>query len=160
MQRYEYKVVPAPRKGIKTRSARTTEDRFAAALEEVMNVQGAQGWEYVRSDTLPAEERQGLTGRTTVYQNMLVFRRVLGAESRPVLAAPASAPLAALPAAPVAAEPPPVIAAPEPAVLPLAAGGARDPFSVQVPQAPLVLDQHAGRSAPALGPAAAPRELG
>ncbi len=35
----------------------------------------AEGWEYVRADVLPSEERSGLTGRTTVYHNVLVFRR-------------------------------------------------------------------------------------
>ena len=75
MQTYQYKVVPAPKAGLKAKGVRSNEDRFALALETLMNELGAQGWDYVRTDTLPAEERQGLTGRTTVYQNMLVFRR-------------------------------------------------------------------------------------
>lgn len=75
MQTYQYKVVPAPKRGLKARGVTSTEDRFAHALEVVMNDLGAQGWDYVRADILPAEERQGLTGRTTVYHNMLVFRR-------------------------------------------------------------------------------------
>ena len=37
MQFYEYKVVPAPRKGEKARGARTTPDRFALALTSLMN---------------------------------------------------------------------------------------------------------------------------
>lgn len=75
MQRFEYRVVPAPKAGLKAKGIRSNEDRFAHALETLMNEMGAQGWDYVRADILPAEERQGLTGRTTVYQNMLVFRR-------------------------------------------------------------------------------------
>lgn len=75
MPRFEYRVVPAPKSGLKAKGVRSNEDRFAHALESLMNELGAQGWDYVRADTLPAEERQGLTGRTTVYQNMLVFRR-------------------------------------------------------------------------------------
>ncbi len=75
MIRYEYKVIPAPKKGRKARGLRTTEARFANALQEVMNEMGAEGWEYLRCDTLPTVERQGLTGKTTVYQNMLVFAR-------------------------------------------------------------------------------------
>jgi len=77
MPRFEYKVVPAPKKGVKAKGVRATEDRFANALEGVMNKLGAEGWDYLRTDTLPCEERVGLTGRTTNYQNMLVFRRVL-----------------------------------------------------------------------------------
>ncbi|MFQ6548403.1 DUF4177 domain-containing protein [Aestuariibius sp. 2305UL40-4] len=72
---YEYRVVPAPRRGLKGKGVKGPEARFAHALETVMNEEAADGWEYVRTDTLPAEERQGLTSRTTVYQNVLVFRR-------------------------------------------------------------------------------------
>ncbi len=75
MIRYEYKVVPAPKKGLKAKGLRTSEARFANALQDVMNEMGAEGWEYLRCDTLPAVERQGLTGKATVYQNMLVFGR-------------------------------------------------------------------------------------
>lgn len=73
--RFEYKVIPAPKKGRKARGVRGTEKRFANALELAMNELAAEGWEYQRTDTLPCEERQGLTGRTTSFQNMLVFRR-------------------------------------------------------------------------------------
>lgn len=72
---FEYKVVPAPKKGKKAKGVRSSEARFANALQSVMNEMGADGWEYQRTDTLPCEERQGLTGRTTTFQNMLVFRR-------------------------------------------------------------------------------------
>lgn len=77
MPRYEYKVIPAPKKGLRAKGVRGTELRFANTLQEVMNEHGAQGWEYQRTDTLPCEERQGLTGKTTGFQNMLVFRRVI-----------------------------------------------------------------------------------
>lgn len=79
MPQFEYHVVPAPRRGEKIKGAKTTEDRFAAALTRIMNDLGAEGWEYVRADTLPCDERSGLTGTKTTFQNMLVFRRVLGA---------------------------------------------------------------------------------
>lgn len=75
MQRFEYKVVPAPRRGKKAKGIRGTEAQFANALSALMNEVAAEGWEYLRTDSLPCEERQGLTGRTTVFQNMLVFRR-------------------------------------------------------------------------------------
>ena len=82
MVRYEYKVMPAPEKGKKAKGLRAGEARFAHALEEVMNDLGADGWEYWRADTLPCEERQGLTGRTTKFMNMLVFRRPPAAEEQ------------------------------------------------------------------------------
>ena len=101
MPAFEYKVVPAPKKGVKNREAKTPEERFAIALQSLMNELGAEGWEYQRTDTLPSEERQGLTGRTTVFQNMLVFRRALGEarEEQAVERAPE-----ALPAPPAAPE--------------------------------------------------------
>lgn len=77
MTRYEYKVLPAPARGMKAKGAKTTEARFAVALMTLMNEQGREGWEYQRTDTLPCEERVGLTGRATRFQNMLVFRREL-----------------------------------------------------------------------------------
>lgn len=77
MQRFEYKVVPAPKKGEKAPNAKTTPDRFAVALTGLMNKLGSDGWEYVRADTLPCEERVGLTGSKTSFQNMLVFRRLI-----------------------------------------------------------------------------------
>lgn len=75
MPNFEYKVIPAPVKGVKARGIRSAEARFAHALSTAMNDLGAQGWSYVRADTLPAEERVGLTKTKTVYHNMLVFRR-------------------------------------------------------------------------------------
>lgn len=84
MSRYEYKVVPAPVKGTKAKGAKTSEARFALTLTNLMNEMGSDGWEYLRADSLPAEERTGLTGRTTKFQNLLVFRRELeGAPAQP-----------------------------------------------------------------------------
>ena len=40
-----------------------------------MNEMGANGWEYQRAETLPSVERTGLTGSTTEWRNLLVFRR-------------------------------------------------------------------------------------
>jgi hypothetical protein len=82
MPRYEYKVVPAPTRGEKVRGLKTGPERFAHAVATLMNSFGREGWEYVRADTLPCEERTGLTGRTTVFHNVLVFRRAI-AEQMP-----------------------------------------------------------------------------
>ncbi len=72
---FEYKIVPAPTRGLKSKGVKTAEDRFANALQTAINEWAADGWEYQRADTLPCEQREGLMGKTTVYQNMLVFRR-------------------------------------------------------------------------------------
>ncbi|MBM3615834.1 MAG: DUF4177 domain-containing protein [Alphaproteobacteria bacterium] len=78
-QRHEFKVIPAPRRGEKARGAKTTEERFALALTETLNAMAAEGWEYLRAETLPVDERSGLTGTKTSFQNMLVFSRSLEA---------------------------------------------------------------------------------
>lgn len=103
MSAFEYKVVPAPKRGLKARGVRGTQARFANALELIMNDLGRDGWEYQRTDTLPCEERAGLTGKTTTFQNMLVFRRAVPDTAdlkpqllevhAPVLAAPAAEPV-------------------------------------------------------------------
>ena len=77
MQRYEYRVISAPRKGEKGRGLKTVEERFAFTMTNLMNKMGADGWEYQRADALPCDERVGLTGSKTTYQSLLVFRRLL-----------------------------------------------------------------------------------
>ena len=81
MTRYEYKVVPAPRKGTKTKDAKTADAKLAVSVEEIMNEMGAQGWYYLRSDTLPIEERSGLTGKSTTFQHLLVFVREIAEDT-------------------------------------------------------------------------------
>ena len=90
---YEYKVVPAPARGLKAKGIKTVEDRFANALETAMNELAADGWEYIRADTLPCEQREGIMGKTTTFQNMLVFRRekvaaTASGRAEPMLSAP------------------------------------------------------------------------
>lgn len=149
MQKFEYKVVPAPRRGEKSKAARTTPDRFALTLTLLMNDLGRDGWDYLRADTLPCEERVGFTGKATTFQNMLVFRRVLTEQ----LAEPEPAPAPVL-----------VAKAPQPAERALAdyAGLAPRPVTAR----PLTSDAPAGEaprislvpslpaSAPSVGPAA------
>lgn len=79
MADYEYTVIPSPAKAEKAKGQRTSADRFAATLTGVLNDLARQGWEYVRAETLPAEERSGLTGRATVWHNVLIFRRAVAA---------------------------------------------------------------------------------
>ncbi len=77
MQTHEYKVVPAPNRGEKGPGLKTSADRYAGALATLMNTLARDGWEYLRADTLPSDERTGFTKRTTVYHSMLVFCRPL-----------------------------------------------------------------------------------
>ncbi len=102
MQQYEYRVVPAPRRGEKARGVKTTPERFAHALTQVMNDMARDGWDYLRADTLPCDERVGLTGRATTTQHVLVFRRGLGATPS---ATAAEAPLVLATAAPATTAP-------------------------------------------------------
>lgn len=88
IQKYEYKVIPAPAKGRKGPGVKGPEGRFAHGLETTINELALEGWEYLRADILPSEERQGLTSSQTVYRSMLVFRRPLeleGVDSPPPL---------------------------------------------------------------------------
>jgi hypothetical protein len=76
MPNYQYRVVPAPQKGLKAKGVRSPEARFSNALEDLMNRMGDEGWEYQRAETLPSLERSGLTKTTTEWRNVLVFRKL------------------------------------------------------------------------------------
>lgn len=99
-----YKVIPAPDRPLKSKAHKTPQAQFAAAVEEAINAQAAEGWRYLRTDTLPCEVRQGLTGKTTVFRSVLVFERAEDGATEPETAAPAVAP-----------EPPLTRTTPEPA---------------------------------------------
>jgi len=73
--RFEYTAIPAPTRGEKAKDAKTPTDRYALAVAAELNRMASEGWEYIRADVLPSEERSGLTGRATVYHNLLIFRR-------------------------------------------------------------------------------------
>lgn len=96
MERYEYKVVPAPDKGLKAKGVKDPAERFALALETAMNELAADGWEFHRAETLPALERQGLTGSKSTERHVLVFRRMVAhVPAVPRHEAPYAAPVAA-----------------------------------------------------------------
>ncbi len=90
MQAFEYKVVPAPHKGTKAKGVKTPEGRSANSIEITLNQMAAEGWDYQRAELLPSDERSGLTGSTTHWRNVLVFRRALsdaaGAAAQPLAA--------------------------------------------------------------------------
>ncbi|MFE3837965.1 DUF4177 domain-containing protein [Pseudogemmobacter sonorensis] len=150
MQRYEYRVIPAPRRGEKAKGVKTTEERFALALTHLMNELGAEGWDYIRADALPVDERAGLTGTRTSYQNMLVFRRPLEARAaqpslEPTALAPREVAAVSAPVAPAAVAP---LAAPS-----LAAPSGRQETAFPAVKLGAPNEAADGRAAPALGPA-------
>lgn len=117
MQRFEYKVVPAPTRAKRVRGVKTAAGRFAVALGEVINEQAADGWDYVRSDSMPVEEKPGLLKSTVEnYYTMLVFRRPTDTPATDAPAIPVAAP-----AVPVPAAVPPVEPAVDPVVEPVVA---------------------------------------
>lgn len=75
---YEYKVIPAPRKAQRNKGAKGTAERFALGLQATLNEVGANGWSYVRSETLPVDERHGLLRKSVEeFHTVLIFRRPL-----------------------------------------------------------------------------------
>ena len=81
---YEYHVVPAPRLAPRIKGVRSAAERFAIAVAEVINEAAAEGWEYLRTDTLPMEARSGwLGGRSVTAQELFVFRRPVDAAGAP-----------------------------------------------------------------------------
>lgn len=75
---YEYKVIPAPRKALRSKGAKGTTERFAVGLQAALNEWGGAGWSYVRAETLPVDERHGLLRKTVEeFHTVLIFRRPL-----------------------------------------------------------------------------------
>ena len=77
---FEYKVVPAPRKAKAIKGVRSHEDQFAGVIAEVMDEMALQNWEYVRAESLPCDEKAGLTRKIETYQTVLVFRRAFATQ--------------------------------------------------------------------------------
>jgi hypothetical protein len=76
MSRYHYKAIAAPRRPGRWKGVAKGADSYARTLEEAIAEQAAQGWEYLRAETLPSEEKSGwLARRTTVIHSILIFRR-------------------------------------------------------------------------------------
>ncbi|MBR9651218.1 DUF4177 domain-containing protein [Thalassovita aquimarina] len=72
---YDYKVVPAPTKGARARGLKGPGARLGHSFETLLNDMAGDGWEFQRAETLPSEERQGLTHSSTTFRTFLVFRR-------------------------------------------------------------------------------------
>lgn len=91
MSRHEYRVIVAPDRPRKLRGV-SGKNRFAGTLTAVMNEMADEGWEFLRVERLPVEERRGLFSKAVTQQNLLVFRRVLSAEDVSDAAEEAAAP--------------------------------------------------------------------
>jgi hypothetical protein len=91
--KYEYRVVPTPRRPIRVKGAKTTQDRLAATLADLMNEQAHEGWEYIRAETLPCEESKGMFSKPVeIYTTLLVFRRAIPARTEAPYQRPALRP--------------------------------------------------------------------
>ena len=77
MEDYEYKVIPAPARTVKVKGLKTPGERFAHLLTECLNEAANEGWEYVRAESLPCEERKGLFSKARSTEVVLIFRRAL-----------------------------------------------------------------------------------
>jgi len=129
---YDYKVIPAPARAQKLKGLKTTPERFAHLLSETLNQWAAEGWEFLRAETLPCDERKGLTGWRTTTQSVLVLRRPRRAEDPARQSAFPAPSLRAEPAAPTpslrAEREAPVLRAPVPPIgSPRAEGTPEDP---------------------------------
>ena len=94
---WEYKVVPAPVKGVKEKGVKTPEARFALCIEHLLNEMAADDWQFHRAETLPSEERAGLTSTQTVWRHVMIFRRALDVAGDETAAEAAPAVLTASP---------------------------------------------------------------
>lgn len=77
MARYEYKVVPAPRRATRVQGVKGEEARFAFSIEDALNGPAVDGWEFLRAETLTCEHR-GWFRRSVESRELLVFRRSKG----------------------------------------------------------------------------------
>ena len=151
---HEYLVLPAPRRAPRIKGVRDPAERFAMAVSEVMNDAGREGWEYLRTDTLPMEAGGGWFSRpAAVPQELLVFRRPIEA------AAPAEEPAVEAPSfsRPGARRDPPAEPA-RPAPRGAGGGGAVTPLSLRPaserPARPAVsLEERRDAAASSLAPA-------
>lgn len=77
---FEYKCVGAPERPKRQRGTRSRSERVALAMQEAISAEAVDGWEYLRTDLVPVEEKAGFFSRTQeVHRAVLIFRRERGA---------------------------------------------------------------------------------
>ena len=78
MTRFEYKTVAAPRKERRFKGVKSGAEGFARTIEDVLNEECVDGWEFQRAESLPCDARGGLFSRGgEVLHTVLIFRRAL-----------------------------------------------------------------------------------
>jgi len=132
---YEYKCVGGPERGKKAKSAKTRSDRVAVAMEEIIADEATDGWEYLRTDLVPVEEKTSFFSRTQeVHRAVMIFRRAIGPAPRRLFAAPQGADRAPMADPAPAYEPRPRQPAPDPAYDPHLRGPAAEPAYDRQPE--------------------------
>ena len=78
MTRYEYKTVAAPRRERRFKGVKAGADGFARTIEDALNEECVDGWEYLRAESLPCDSKGGLFSRgMEILHTVLIFRRAL-----------------------------------------------------------------------------------
>ena len=73
---FEYTVIPAPTRTKRQKGVKTAVERLAFALEELINEMAADGWEYLRTETLTVEDKAGRFSKIIEkIETVLIFRR-------------------------------------------------------------------------------------
>lgn len=76
MSYYEYRVVPAPKVVPRIKGVTGTENLFSLGLEDALNAEGQDAWEYQRSETMTVSAKQGFFRKTvTETVTVLIYRR-------------------------------------------------------------------------------------
>ena len=151
MHRCEYKTVPLPVPlRVQKKGRRSHGDLVAEAMDEILNAQALEGWEFVRSETVRTQRKAGVFGKLQIIDSvLLVFTRPAEAVSAMIAEAQAQH----RPAEPNPAATP----TPAPQQAPAAAGSPQhDPFAM--PPAPQQAPRPAHSPAPPIqAPIATPR---
>ncbi len=115
MTGYTYKTVAAPRRLKKVKGVKGQDALLAHSVEELIAVEAAQGWEYLRADTFPVEEKGGMFSKAVVTERaLLVFRKPVAIQhAQQAQPQAAHAPSAAHPAPPQPAVSRPVTPQPQ-----------------------------------------------
>lgn len=108
MPDFEYKTVAAPRRVKKVKGVKGRNESLAAMVEAIIHDEAAGGWDYLRTDIFPVEEKPNwFSSRGEVNKGVMVFRRAIPTRQ----AEPAPQPVAQPQPAPQPA-PQPVMAEP------------------------------------------------
>jgi hypothetical protein len=86
MPDFEFKTVAAPRRVKKVKGVKGRNESLAAMVEAIIHDESAGGWDYVRTDIFPIEEKPSwFSSHAEVHKGVMVFRRgVPGRRAEPV----------------------------------------------------------------------------